>query len=106
MTAGLGAATVRASPVTAAAELFCIGNPSNIDLEALSARRIEFTPATWHLSAGACEGYESAGTHALREAIAARGRPPTRGELQQVATAASVGPDDGVSLRHTCWTYW
>lgn len=43
--------------------LFAVGNPSNIDLETLGDRNIDFDPPTWHCSVGACvcgkdvEGY-------------------------------------------------
>ena len=104
--AELSAAVVATTQVETGSSLVCIGNPSNIDLESLAMRSIEFEPATWHASVGACEGYEAASTWALRESIASRGRPPTRGELSQVAAAPAVDEAEGVSLRHTCWTYW
>ena len=101
-------AVVAAEPVELGMPLFCIGNPSTIDLESLkgSGSSTEFEPPTWHTSVGCCEGYVAPATQAARDAQSARGRPPTRGELKLVAEAAAVASDEGGYLQHSCWTYW
>ena len=90
------AACVAATPVEAGGRLFCVGNPSSIDLESLGEdATVEFAPPTWHTSVGHCLGYQSAEVHAAREAQAARGRAPTRGERKLVDEAVSVRADLG-----------
>lgn len=46
-------------PAQSGDDLVCIGNPSSIDLEAVSStkkiRNIEFSPRTWHTSVGRVE---------------------------------------------------
>jgi hypothetical protein len=100
-------ADVASEGVTAGSRLFCVGNPSNIDLESLrSNAAIEFEPPAWHSSVGNCEGYLSV---VLAQELAAqreRGRAPTRGERRKVAEASPVEEEDGVLMNHTCWTYW
>ena len=86
--------------------LFCIGNPSNVDLESMAQGEIEFEPPTWHASVGRCEGYLAPDIQAARDAQRARGRAPTRGELKLVAEAEAVGAEEGSFLQHSCWTYW
>ncbi len=89
------------------ARLFCIGNPSNHDLESARVNaRIAFEPSTWHASVGACLGYSDRSGHALQLAQARRGRAPTRGELKAVRDAPMVEPEQGVFMLHSCWTYW
>jgi hypothetical protein len=102
----LAAAQVASSAAASGERLFCVGNPSNVDLESLGKGSIEFEPPAWHASVGQCQGYESRSTHAARDAQAARGRPPTRGELKQVLEAQPVGDTEGLTLMHSCWTYW
>ena len=102
----LPSAAVATEPVERGGRLFCVGNPSNVDLEKIGHGRIEFDPPTWHGSEGTCMGYEDATSAALRESMASRGRPPTRGELKQVAEACAVDAAAGTTLMHTCWTYW
>ena len=112
--AGAAAKESRALPAavvsdTAAAlgdRLFCIGNPSNVDLESLRRGCIDFEPPTWHASVGCCEGYTDPSVQAARDAQRARGRAPTRGELQRVIEAAPVAAEEGLYLQHSCWTYW
>ena len=43
-------------------QLFCVGNPSRVDLESLRGDDIEFEPPVWHTSVGQCEGYMTAAT--------------------------------------------
>ena len=48
--------------------LFCVGNPSNIDLQSLAGDdEIEFEPPTWHTSVGHCQGYVDPEVQAERE---------------------------------------
>ena len=64
--------------------LFCIGNPSSIDLESLSKsnQTVNFSPATWHTSVG---------------------------HLIDTHSSSSLSPTSSSSSRllsHSCWTYW
>lgn len=103
----LPAAVVATDPFELGDRLFCVGNPSSVDLESLKdGSGIEFDPPTWHASVGLCSGYESPSTAAARDAQAARGRAPTRGERKLVAEAQPVGAVEGTALQHSCWTYW
>jgi hypothetical protein len=90
--------------------LFCVGNPSSIDLETFGdGGTIEFEPPTWHVSTGRCEGYQDPSVHALREVEQARGRAPTRGEKKKYMEAAAkvyTNLDDGLFIHHSAWTYW
>ena len=105
--APLPAAALAAQGATAGASLFCVGNPSSIDLESLrSEASIEFEPPAWHASAGRCEGYLGAATAEMAAVQRARGRAPTRGELKAVADAAPAEEAQGVLMEHSCWTYW
>ena len=104
--APLPAAEVAEEAVALGGRLFCVGNPSNVDLESLSEGGIEFEPPTWHTSVGRCEGYMDPEVQAARDAQKARGRAPTRGELKSVADAAPVSAVAGSYLQHSCWTYW
>lgn len=70
----LAAAAVADAPCRLGDRLFCVGNPSNIDLESRRRGTIEFEPPTWHASVGRCEGYEHVGAQAARAAQDARGR--------------------------------
>ena len=95
------AARVAAKPVEAGDRLFCIGNPSSIDLESLRGdATIEFSPPAWHASVGQCQGYQSSAVHAAREAQSARGRAPTRGERKLVDETLPVGADQGGTCTH------
>ncbi|GMI23158.1 hypothetical protein TeGR_g5710 [Tetraparma gracilis] len=106
--APLGVAAVASSPVELGDRLFCVGNPSNVDLESISNRHgaIEFEPPTWHTSVGECQGYADPAVRALREEQSARGRAPTRGEVESVAGAEPLSSAEGSYLQHSCWTYW
>lgn len=86
--------------------LFCVGNPSNVNLESLRKGRIEFEPPCWHVSVGRCEGYVDPAIQAAKDMQAARGRAPTRGELKMIREAAPVTAEAGGYLQHSCWTYW
>lgn len=88
--------------------LFCVGNPSSIDLETLSGAggEIEFEPPTWHASAGSCLGYLSPDAQQAQLEQAARGRTPTRGEKKRAHEAPAAGAEEGGYLQHSCWTYW
>lgn len=99
-------AQIASAPVKFGEKLFCIGNPSQIDLESQSKGKISFEPPTFHISVGACKGYLPQKIHEQREKLRQRGRPPTRGELKQVAEAKPACADAGTYLQHTCWTYW
>jgi len=102
------AARLASAPAELGERLFCVGNPSNVDLEAFRGKKasIAFDPPAWHTSVGLCKGYQSTEIYAAREAQAARGRAPTRGERKLVDEAQPVGADLGVSHVHSCWTYW
>ena len=102
----LPSALVADSACEKGGRLFCVGNPSNVDLESLSQGSISFEPPTWHTSVGQCEGYLPAEAHAAREEQDSRGRAPTRGELRKVAEAGAVSAETGTFLLHSCWTYW
>ena len=104
--ASLPAAVVAHAAVAHGAQLFCVGNPSNINLESTSKTGIEFEPPAWHTSVGACQGYMDMKVQALHVAQSKRGRPPTRGEVKAVRNAESVAARDGGHLQHSCWTYW
>jgi len=58
--ASLPAAGVAHTAVTSGARLFCVGNPSSINLESTSESSNEFEPPTWHTSVGTCQGYMAA----------------------------------------------
>ena len=103
---GLPSASVAEEPASLGEELFCVGNPSNVDLESLSEGGIEFEPPTWHTSVGKCEGYLDPDVQAARATQQARGRAPTRGELKSVVEAPTVDAEQGTYLQHSCWTYW
>lgn len=103
----LPAAAVAQTDVAKGERLFCVGNPSNVDLESLAdSGGIEFEPPTWHTSVGMCEGYVDPSTQAAAAAQQARGRAPTRGELKSILDAAPVGATEGTYMQHSCWTYW
>lgn len=84
--------------------LFCVGNPSNVDLEDLKGGGLEFEPPTWHTSVGRCLGYVDPDLQREADAQRGRGRAPTRGERKR--DAAPVGSGSGGYLQHSCWTYW
>ena len=67
--------------VVSNARLFCVGNPSNVDLEAQRRGKISFSPPTWHASVGACVGYLNPEAQRAQYEQAGRGRAPTRGHL-------------------------
>lgn len=98
------------SPATNGTSLFCIGNPSNIDLESGNHDDIEFNPPAWHTSVGECQGYRSERTQSLLDAQDCLGRAPTRGEKKALADARmedkETDAETGLSLLHSCWTYW
>eukprot|EP01043_Picozoa_sp_COSAG02_P005617 COSAG02_NODE_153_length_33128_cov_10.471253_12_plen_482_part_00 len=103
----LPAAAVAQTAATLGERLFCVGNPSNVDLESLAATgSIEFEPPTWHASVGMCEGYLDPSVQAAAAAQQARGRAPTRGELKSILDASPVGATEGTYMHHSCWTYW
>eukprot|EP01043_Picozoa_sp_COSAG02_P059461 COSAG02_NODE_7586_length_2947_cov_2.376404_2_plen_486_part_00 len=104
--AALPVAAVAETPVALGEKLFCVGNPSNVDLESLAQGSIEFEPATWHASVGKCEGYIDPTVQAARDAQQARGRAPTRGELKSILEAPPVDATEGTYMQHSCWTYW
>lgn len=96
-------------PASVGERLFCVGNPSSIDLESIDEGTIEFEPPTWHTSIGCCEGYLDPSVHAAAETMSERGRAPTRGEKTKYIKAAAVKFDnveEGLFLEHSCWTYW
>uniref|UniRef100_A0A6U6CCM1 Serine protease n=1 Tax=Odontella aurita TaxID=265563 RepID=A0A6U6CCM1_9STRA len=103
---GLPAAEIANKAVSLGDSLFCVGNPSNVDLESLTQGGIEFEPPTWHTSVGKCEGYLDPVVEKARAMQQARGRPPTRGELKSVMEAVPVDAQKGTCLQHSCWTYW
>ena len=102
----LPSAALATTPATIGDPLFCVGNPSSVDLESITAGSIEFEPPTWHASVGACVGYLDPATQQLQAAQAARGRAPTRGERRRVAKSAPTDSEAGTYLQHSCWTYW
>jgi len=57
----LPTAEVRSEAVEIGDRLFCVGNPSNVDLESIDHGEIEFEPPTWHTSFGRCEGSKAEG---------------------------------------------
>ena len=90
-------------------KLFCIGNPSSIDLENINRGKIEFEPSTFHCSKGHLENYLNPTVYAENEKQSGRGRAPTRKEkrmLQEAAQTPFDNPSEGLYLTHTCWTYW
>ena len=90
---GLPAAALADEAVSFGERLFCIGNPSNVDLESLTEGGTEFEPPTWHASVGRCEGY-------LDTAVQAEG------ESEAGENSATVCVQTGTYLQHSCWTYW
>ena len=101
------AAPLAGEEATLGSRVFCVGNPTNVDLE--SSKRgatCEFAPPAWHVSVGRCEGYVSASTLAEQAVQASRGRAPTRGERKRVAEAAPADAAEGAAMMHSCWTYW
>jgi len=89
--------------------LFCIGNPSSIDLESCTQGTIEFEPPCWHLSAGHCINYLDPAVNIESRIQSDRGRAPTRGELKKLQTLAAIpftNSKKGVFIEHSCWTYW
>ena len=101
---GLPAAALADEAVSFGERLFCIGNPSNVDLESLTEGGTEFEPPTWHASVGRCEGYLDTAVQAEGETQRARKRPPT--ESEAVENSAKVCAPTGTYLQHSCWTYW
>ena len=100
------ASRVSTNPVELGARIFCIGNPSNVDLESLNGGDCEFEPPTWHASVGECLGYVDPKIRSLLDAQRERGRAPTRGEVAQTSNPEPVGSAAGGYLQHSCWTYW
>lgn len=79
-------ARVASTRAKAGKQLFCIGNPSNVDLESARKGKLDFTPPAWHASVGQCQGY----------------RPTPGGAL----CGESVNLEQDGFLLHSCWTYW
>ena len=102
----LPVAVVGDAPVEKGGQLFCVGNPSNVDLESLHEGGIEFEPPTWHASVGECEGYQDLDVAADAHQQSQRGRAPTRGEKKRLQEALPVSAEAGGYLMHSCWTYW
>lgn len=116
----LPAANVAAAPAIIGAKLFCVGNPSNIDLESLSKGGIDFEPPTWHASVGRCEGYlavdtaQQAAAHRDERGGARGGRALARAGAERpvlVGKKSKAEDDpvlayDGIYVEHSCWTYW
>jgi len=117
----LPSAEIAEDACEASDRLFCIGNPSNIDMESCSRGSgggggdssstsskdsIEFEPPTFHTSVGTCVGYKNIVAQRKQSEQAGRGRAPTRGELKAVAEAEPAGAEEGGFLQHSCWTYW
>jgi hypothetical protein len=100
------ASRVSTTPAELGARIFCIGNPSNVDLESLNGGDSEFEPPTWHASVGECLGYVDPEIQTLVDAQRERGRAPTRGELARISNPEPVGSTKGGYLQHSCWTYW
>lgn len=50
-------ARLSADPALPGSDIFCIGNPSSIDLESVSKKKqtVEFNPPTWHTSIGSLD---------------------------------------------------
>jgi hypothetical protein len=88
--------------------LFCVGNPSNVDLEELwgASGETEFEPPTWHTSAGSCQGYLDLAAQTAQHEQSQRGRAPTRGEQKRAHGTEAVDAERGGMLMHSCWTYW
>ena len=102
-------ATVAKEAVKVGERLFCVGNPSSINLESIHPGTIEFSPPCFHVSVGYCEGYVDPVVNALNQEISDRGRAPTRGEKKKYMEAAGViyeNVEKGMFLKHSCWTYW
>jgi len=116
----LPSAEIAEDACEAGERLFCIGNPSNVDMESCSRGSggegstststtrgsIEFEPPTFHTSVGTCVGYKNIVAQRKQWEQAGRGRAPTRGELKTVAEAKPAGAQEGGFLQHSCWTYW
>ena len=100
------ASSISSSPVELGSRLFCIGNPSNVDLESLGGGSSEFEPPTWHVSVGECLGYVNPEVQALVDAQLTRGRAATRGEKAMLNNPQPVDSARGGYLQHSCWTYW
>lgn len=60
--------------------LFCVGNPSDMDLEEPNHGNTEFEPPIWHTSVGCCEGYKKSSHNRVE--------------------------DGACCVLHSCWTYW
>jgi len=100
------AAVVAGEAVAKGSQLFCIGNPSNVDLESHEEEDLELDPPTWHTSVGTCEGYLDPSVHMATVEQDVHGRPPTRGEWKAARKAEPVNAEVGAFLLHSCWTYW
>jgi hypothetical protein len=99
----LAAATLASIPPKLGTRLFCVGNPSSIDLESCNQGTIEFEPPCWHASVGNLENMLAP----EKFKILNRGRPPTRKEHEKLGdTKQYENALDGVFMEHTCWTYW
>ena len=48
----LPSATLAEMPLSHGKRVFCVGNPSNVDLESINMGHIEFHPPAWHCSVG------------------------------------------------------
>ena len=100
------AAVLANEPCEIGADLFCIGNPSQINLENSTVRKID-SHQTWHTSVGSCLGYMEQSIQDLFHSNASRGRPPTRAERRRLLNPEALSSSQsGGYLLHTCWTYW
>ena len=86
-------ATVTKEAVKVGERLFCVGNPSSINLESIDQGTIEFSPPCFHVSVGYCEGYVDPVVNALNQEISDRGRAPTRGEKKNAKHSKSSKQD-------------
>jgi len=100
------AAKVASDAVSRGAKLFCIGNPSNVDLESQEEEELELEPPAWHVSVGTCEGYLDPSNHKKMIQQNVSDRPPKHGGSTARRNAAPVEAEAGSLLLHSCWTYW
>mmetsp|Transcript_29764 Transcript_29764/g.38380 ORF Transcript_29764/g.38380 Transcript_29764/m.38380 type:complete len:461 (+) Transcript_29764:52-1434(+) len=106
-------------------DLFCIGNPSNIDLESLSSKnkKLEFEPPTWHTSIGKCQGFYQLGMqkclitnynhhddkdikNSQRKTITKMKTNKIQGRNKTIKPNIIIQKENAEYIEHSCWTYW
>ena len=73
------------SPARKNQQLYCIGNPTNIDMELDDEDEMIFDPPFFHTSDGVCNGYM---------------------KCKQEENKKKLGKLGLGRLKHDCWTYW